>query len=37
MNKRLLTLLVLGLTTATTACAITPAMQKSMNVQVVHK
>lgn len=28
MNKRLLTLLVLGLTTATTACAITPAMQK---------
>ena len=28
MNKRLLTLLVLGLTTATTAYAITPAMQK---------
>lgn len=28
MNKRLLTLTVLGLTTATTACAITPAMQK---------
>jgi len=28
MKKRLLTLFVLGLTTATTACAITPAMQK---------
>lgn len=37
MNKRLLTLLVLGLTTATTAYAITPAMQKNMNVQVVRK
>lgn len=28
MNKRLLAIFVLGLTTATTACAITPAMQK---------
>ena len=28
MNKRLLAIFVLGLTTATTACAITPAMLK---------
>lgn len=37
MNKRLLAIFVLGLTTATTACAITPAMQKNMNAQAVRK